>query len=480
MLAAPYRRQQVILTLLVLLACSAVPAYAQRTGQVGRPTGAARELEAATIIVNARQTGANEVTVTWNAVNGATSYFIGRLAPPAGWQRINVPNLTATRYVDRNVEPGRTYRYQVAAIMRNGTAGRRFTSDSIVVREGVVEVAADEGEPIPGATDGDTPAERLEQIYETGARINRSWWQPGALHGKKFWLETAEVSGFDEATLRARWKEIAIAAQLYQHIFRRAPTKLELDRQLAAQRAGKSQDEQWRELAQSAAREREHGAFAPSPMTMEQARGLFGWRHLRAGEQCFGGLGPGCTGTLPPIFEWAQPRWQRIFRLPDGTEMGYVEIGVAIGSILHDNACMDAPQGRGLACNGYVPIDDLTKHAGEPAAIEWNKAGWNVIDGRGWRHVFGPYPRDLTLRRKWYDDLRTTRARRAMMANVLGPLTLPILDQPYKGVERRASRVLSAPSGTTLDGTDGAFCADRRGFKRTESPIAKAPAGICW
>ena len=173
-----------------------------------------------------------------------------------------------------------------------------------------------------------------------------------------------------------------------------------------------------------------------------------------------------------------QPDWKQHFNLPDGTEMAYVELGVAVGSIMHDAACLDGPAG-GVACSGWVAIADITKHSGVPAAREWNKAAWNVIDGRGWRHVFGPYPVDLSLRRKWYDDMRPAPGRGGYMAEVAGILTLPIHDVRYEGREKRASAVLFAPPGTTLDGRDGAYCSAKK-FRKTESPIGKAMSGTCW
>ena len=65
-----------------------------------------------------------------------------------------------------------------------------------------------------------------------------------------------------------------------------------------------------------------------------------------------------------------------------------------------------------------------------------------------------------------------------MMAAPLGPLGLPILDQPDRGQERKATIVLLAPPGTKLDGTDAAFCKSQR-FKSEESPLGKAPMGTC-
>lgn len=454
----------------------AVPSASFAQRPVPRATGGGIEEDAATITVTARQTGPTEITVRWTRVRGARSYFIGRHAPPGGWQRLRPSDASATTYVDRDVELGRSYTYQISAIGVSGSAGRRFASDSVRVVEGIVASGGDD--PALEEEAPETREEMVERVYFEGRDRHARWWVKGERQAKRYWLATADVSGLGAEELLSSWKEIATAAQLYQHIFRRPPDQLELRRQLAAQRSGKSWEVQWRELAQSAQREKEHGAFAPSPMSFAQARGLFGFRNNKVGEQCFGGVGPGCNGTVPEIYAWVQPRWHDYFTLPDGTEMAYVELGVAVGSILHDNACLDGPQGQGIACQGWEAITDITKHSGVPAAMEWNKAAWNVMEERGWRVRFGPYPVDAAARRGWYDDLRPIRARRSQMANVAGVFTLPIHDQPYKGRERRASHVLEAPRGTTLDAVDVTFCESDH-FSREESPIGRARLGVC-
>lgn len=435
--------------------------------------------------VVARQTGPTEITVSWPKADGVVGYFVGRLAPPNGWGRLYPAHPLDTAYVDRKVEQGRRYTYAIRADYGSSRVSRMTVSDTVIVDEtflaaggggAVADSAAVDSVP---ATPVESRAEMVQRAYRAGRSANLRWWQEGERLHQQPWLRAATSSDFREEELVSRWKEIGVAVIIYQHILKREPTASELRQQVTALAGGKAWRDVWRELAQSSEREQRFGAWAGAPMTLDQARRTFNWPTPRTGEQCFGGLGPGCSGGVPEIYGWVQPRWHDYFSMPDGTRMASVELGVAVGSILHDNACMDAPQGQGIACQGWEAITDLTKHAGVPAAMEWHKAGWNVIDGRGWRTVFGPYPVDATQRRSWYDDLRPVPARRAMMAKPLGPLSLPILDQPYRGRERRASRVLEAPSRAPLDGTDGAFC-KRKEFKDTQAPFGKAPLGICW
>ncbi|HEX6598216.1 MAG TPA: fibronectin type III domain-containing protein [Gemmatimonadaceae bacterium] len=430
--------------------------------------------------VVAKQTGSTEITVSWPKTDGVVGYFIGRLAPPNGWGRLYPAHPLDTTYVDRKVEAGRRYTYAVRADYGASRVSRMTTSDTVIVDESYVAVG---GGGAMADSARETPVESRDVIaqraYRAGRSANLRWWLEGERLHQQPWLRAAAASDFPEEELVSRWKEIGVAAILYSHILKREPTGNELRTQVNALVGGKPWRDIWRELAQSSEREQRFGAWAGAPMTLDQARRTFNWAVPRTGEQCFGGLGPACSGGVPEIYGWVQPRWHDYFTMPDGTRMASVELGVAVGSILHDNACMDAPQGTGIACQGWEPVTDLTKHAGVPAAMEWNKASWNVIDGRGWRTVFGPYPVDATQRRSWYDDLRPVPARRAMMAKPLGPLVLPILDQPYRGRERRASRMLEAPTGARLDGTDGAFC-KRKQFKDTQAPIGKAPLGICW
>jgi hypothetical protein len=156
--------------------------------------------------------------------------------------------------------------------------------------------------------------------------------------------------------------------------------------------------------------------------------------------------------------------------------MGFVDIGVAVGSILHDNACLQ--NHSGLNCNG-IGAGDLIKTSSGPAAAEWNKAAWNLMDNRNWRAQFGPYPVNTDAHRSgWYDDLRPVASRESWMAPVLGVITIPAHTIRYTGGETKGSRRLKAPAFRTLDGKDQAFCASGQFADRFTTPL-KSPAGHC-
>jgi hypothetical protein len=93
--------------------------------------------------------------------------------------------------------------------------------------------------------------------------------------------------------------------------------------------------------------------------------------------------------------------------------------------------------------------------------------------------VFGPYPTDITWKDlPWFDDLRPTPNRAAMMAQTLSMLAFPGLTEAYHGGETKRSRALKAPSGTDLDDTDVQFCKSGVFTGRWVAPY-KAPWGDC-
>jgi hypothetical protein len=68
--------------------------------------------------------GNDQVTLSWTAGNGATSYNLFRAAE-AGYEGTNpaVTGITNTSYTDTNLNGGTTYYYQVAAVNSNGPTG---------------------------------------------------------------------------------------------------------------------------------------------------------------------------------------------------------------------------------------------------------------------------------------------------------------------------------------------------------------------
>ena len=298
------------------------------------------------------------------------------------------------------------------------------------------------------------------------------------------WTRAANPSGLSYDEMVNAWVEIAFAAFAYDQLLGRAPTSAELRRHIASMKGGAAWTDLWREVATSPERDQKYGFFAPAPMSAEQVEQLFGIRRdlaRKEGEQCFGGVGPGCD--MPKEikdFAWTFPRWHDEFVLPNGQRMAWVDVGVVVGSILHDNQCVDVRPTIGHFCGDMVAaaFGDFVKSSDTPAGMEWNKAVYNVRDHRGWTATFGPYPIGSTARYGWFDDLRPVAARRAMMAPVLSVLTLPTLTVPYTGKERRATTRLKAPSGTKLDQTDIAYC-QSSAFSARSSPPLFAPEGTC-
>lgn len=292
------------------------------------------------------------------------------------------------------------------------------------------------------------------------------------------WDPVAAASGLSNADQISSWKQIGIVALAYKHLLQRQPTPDETRRDVALLKSGTTWRQYWRQIAQSAERDTRFGYWAPAPIPdATQAKTVFGLPFTPTSQQCFGGLGPKCAGGIPEIVNGnVAPSWFGGFRLPDNTSMAYVAIGVAVGSILHDNACLRDM--TGLNCNG-LGAGDLIKVGSFPAVMEWNKASWNVIDQRTWRATFGPYPTDTYQRDKeWYDDIRLIPNRPAKMAITLSMLAFPGLTEDYRGGETRQSKALNAPTNTSLDDTDVAFCKSKA-FSSTGVFPLKASWGIC-
>lgn len=342
-----------------------------------------------------------------------------------------------------------------------GSAASGGDTTRLPVRRPVLGAVRADREPDDEAPPTERPP--ASAAYEEGRCRN-----PGVLGYPSLWDSVASRSDLSHEDQVAAWKEIVTVALAYRHLLQRLPTAEETRRHVLALQGGRGWRQLWLELAQSPERDERFGYWAPAPMAgAPHAQRVFGLPFTPRTEQCFGGLGPGCAGTVP--FWGVEPRWFGIFQIPDGPQMGYVSVGVAVGSILHDNACLGNP--GGLNCSG-LGAGDLIKTGLWPASLEWNKAAWNLIDKRTWREVFGPYPTNTEVRLDaWYDDLRLVRNRPAMMAEAVSMIAFPGLTVVYRGGETRQSRALKAPPGTSLDETDAAFCASGRAGERHLAPL---------
>jgi hypothetical protein len=91
--------------------------------------------------VNARATSSTQVTITWNAATGATSYQVFRRAPGGAFTQIGTPSTTS--FVDNSAAANTTYLYRVRAVNSGGASSDSasdlattviFTDDPLVAR----------------------------------------------------------------------------------------------------------------------------------------------------------------------------------------------------------------------------------------------------------------------------------------------------------------------------------------------------------
>ncbi len=395
----------------------------------------------------AKASGDRSVELTWDMTPGAVRYII---------EGSNLPRREVTQPPFFVAElPFGTHEWIVIAVYGKGVYNDLQPSRAsltVETREALVERAFNAG----------------QANYPDGGPDPARW--------KKLALGT--TMGYDE--LVKAFPAIWVITQAYQHLLNREATPAEAANHLEPLINGKSWKLVWREIAHSPERDQRFGHWAPAPIDdIGMARIAFNQPTLKNGQACYGGLGDGCDSDIV-----GDPTWSNGFALPDGTRMAFVEINVAVGSILHDNRCLQ--NSNGLHCDNQpwhwvaerLPVP-IIAFVISPAAIEWNKASWNVMDGRKWRERFGPYPVDPNLRRaSWYDDLRPTAARVAWMAPVFATLTIPVHTERYSGAETRRTRALVAPTGTSLDAKDAQFCKSGA-FSKVEGFIGKADWGFC-
>jgi len=167
-------------------------------------------------------------------------------------------------------------------------------------------------------------------------------------------------------------------------------------------------------------------------------------------ERCFGAVGAGCGLAWDDSFKNKQ-------------YVGYgsdTDSDIAVGSIRHDNCCLNNPSG--WACGfaeGASLADSVSKcnNAKRQCCTEWNKAVDNKLKGRTWLpkpSPFGPYLANQGT------NLNGSQS------NVRGYPELP------------ATLLLKAPDGTKLDATDAAYCASGK-FMETDTVVKSQGFGTC-
>ncbi|HEX2165695.1 MAG TPA: hypothetical protein VHG09_00535 [Longimicrobiales bacterium] len=107
-------------------------------------------------VVTAKQTAPAEISVNWDAAPNATAYFIARAAGKEGYRIVCQLCPTTAEYIDRDVAPGMTYSYAVAAVTAGGTSRRANSAVITVDAEFGLASADDDSAPrdaTPPATD---------------------------------------------------------------------------------------------------------------------------------------------------------------------------------------------------------------------------------------------------------------------------------------------------------------------------------------
>lgn len=85
------------------------------------------QLKPATPVIKSVAVGTKGVAVTWNAVDGATSYTVYRRLVGGNWQVIKVTS--STKFTDTTVVSGKTYQYTVKARNAAGLSGYKASAN---------------------------------------------------------------------------------------------------------------------------------------------------------------------------------------------------------------------------------------------------------------------------------------------------------------------------------------------------------------
>lgn len=119
---------------LAVLAIAAALIPAARAQQVMKPEPARPEqlrLPAPRVTID--QTPGGCVRLSWEAVEGAKTYYLGRSMGTGGYQRVlDAPTGAFTSYMDRGTRKDVRISYTVTAVDVNGLAGRRTVSENFI------------------------------------------------------------------------------------------------------------------------------------------------------------------------------------------------------------------------------------------------------------------------------------------------------------------------------------------------------------
>ena len=211
-------------------------------------------------------------------------------------------------------------------------------------------------------------------------------------------------------------------------------------------------------------------------------------------ENCVGGMGPRCKGTTSWATSTPRPANVDVFTRMDGLQMNYIEMAVAVGSIIHDRSCVPSPLTT-VYCNGESfpdgPTEGRISQPGViPGELEWRKAAYNLRDGRFWAYRFGPYPLDgsqdpasATINHGGFrpnspadffrDDTRLMPGRPTRVTST----DVSPFDTNYTREEFAHTTVLFARPGTSLDPMDNRFCGSGNFARLDATPFTSW--GVC-
>lgn len=119
----------------------------------------------------ARATGGGEITLTWDAVPGATAYVIGRSVAPDGFRTHCDLCPTSTTFVDRYARAGAQHRYTVAAMLPSGISRGTRSNDVMAVGSSSAAILLAD----PSVDPAVQPPGRVTATVSGGASVIVSW-----------------------------------------------------------------------------------------------------------------------------------------------------------------------------------------------------------------------------------------------------------------------------------------------------------------
>ena len=119
--------------------------------------------------LTATAASSSQINLTWDAISGATSYYLYRATSSDG-AYANIVVVTTTGYVDTILSSGTTYYYKVQAVNSAGTSS--YSSEAYAT-------TTSDGTTSPPDSSSQIPSNRLagQDRYETAAEITKSWWK---------------------------------------------------------------------------------------------------------------------------------------------------------------------------------------------------------------------------------------------------------------------------------------------------------------